>query len=257
MVENIGEPAGGRAVLVTGAARGIGWAVARRFAAAGDRVAILDKVRGGAAQDLVAGLDGGGHTVVDADLLDSAAVMAAVDSAAGQLGGLDVLVNNAGIFVAHPITEVSYADWQEHWRSTLGVNLVGAANVTWCAVRHMKERGGRIVNVSSRGAFRGEPDVPAYGASKAGLNALTQSLAIALAPYRIAVSAVAPGFVATDMTTDWLAPPGGDEIRAQSPFGRVAEPDEIAAGVFYLASAQAEWASGTIIDLNGASYLRA
>jgi len=256
VVENVSEPAGGRAVLVTGAARGIGWAIARRFAAAGDRVAILDKVSGEVAEKLVAGLDGSGHVVVEADLMDSEAVLAAVDSAAGQLGGLDVLVNNAGIFNAHPITEVGYAAWQEHWRSTLGVNLVGAANVTWCAVRHLKERGGRIVNVTSRGAFRGEPDVPAYGASKAGLNSLTQSLALALAPHRISVSAVAPGFVATDMTTEYLKPPGGDEIRAQSPFGRVGEPDEIAAGVFYLASAEAQWASGTILDLNGASYLR-
>ena len=256
MVENVSEPAGGRAVLVTGAARGIGWAIARRFAAAGDRVAILDKVSGEVAEKLVAGLDGSGHVVVEADLMDSEAVLAAVDSAAGQLGGLDILVNNAGIFNAHPITEVGYAAWQEHWRSTLGVNLVGAANVTWCAVRHLKERGGRIVNVTSRGAFRGEPDVPAYGASKAGLNSLTQSLALALAPHRISVSAVAPGFVATDMTTEYLKPPGGDEIRAQSPFGRVGEPDEIAAGVFYLASAEAQWASGTILDLNGASYLR-
>jgi len=252
MVENVS----GRAILVTGAARGIGWAVARRFAAAGDRVAILDKVPGDGAGKLVAGLDGSGHVVVEADLTDSDAVLAAVDSAAAQLGGLDVLVNNAGIFTAHPITEVSYAVWQEHWRTTLGVNLIGAANVSWCAVRHLKERGGRIINVTSRGAFRGEPDVPAYGASKAGLNSLTQSLAIALAPYRIAVSAVAPGFVATDMTTEHLKPPGGDEIRAQSPFGRVAEPDEIAAAVCYLASAQAEWASGAILDLNGASYLR-
>ncbi|WP_284742190.1 SDR family NAD(P)-dependent oxidoreductase [Amycolatopsis sp. RTGN1] len=254
----MGENVRGRAVLVTGAARGIGWAIAKRFAAAGDRVAILDKVPAGAAGDLVAGLDGSGHAVVEADLLDAEAVQAAVDSAAGQLSGLDVLVNNAGIFVAHPITEVDYATWQKHWQATLGVNLIGAANVTWCAVDHMKAqaRGGRIVNVSSRGAFRGEPEVPAYGASKAAVNSLTQSLAIALAPYRIAVSAVAPGFVATDMTTDWLKPPGGDEIRAQSPFGRVAEPAEIAAGVFYLASAEAEWASGTILDLNGASYLR-
>ena len=258
MTENVSESIGRRAVLVTGAARGIGWAIARRFAAAGDRVAILDRVSGEVAEKLPAGLDGSGHVVVEADLTDSAAVSAAVDSAVGQLGGLDILVNNAGIFTAHPITEVDYATWQEQWRSTLGVNLVGAANVTWCAVRHMveRDRGGRIVNVSSRGAFRGEPDVPAYGAGKAGLNSLTQSLAIALAPYRIAVSAVAPGFVETDMTTEWLKPPGGDQIRAQSPFGRVAAPDEIAAAVFYLASAEAEWASGAILDLNGASYLR-
>ncbi|GAA0246012.1 SDR family oxidoreductase [Saccharothrix mutabilis subsp. mutabilis] len=249
----MGEDVGGRAVLVTGAARGIGRAVAQRFAAAGDRVAVLDRVAGA---DVVAGLDGDGHVAVEADLMDGDAVLAAVDSAVARLGGLDVVVNNAGIFTAHPVTEVDYATWQELWRTTLGINLVGAANVTWCAVRHLKERGGRIVNVSSRGAFRGEPEVPAYGASKAGLNSLTQSLAIALAPYRIAVSAVAPGFVETDMTTDWLKPPGGDAIRAQSPFGRVAQPEEIAAGVFYLASAQAEWASGTILDLNGASYLR-
>lgn len=257
MVENVSESASGRrAVLVTGAARGIGRAIARQFATAGDRVAILDKAPGGPAEEMLDELDGTGHVFVQVDLTDSEAVLARVDSAVGQLGGLDVLVNNAGIVPAHPITEVSYATWQAHWRTTLGVNLIGAANVTWCAVRHMKQRGGRIINISSRGAFRGEPDVPAYGASKAGLNSFTQSLAIALAPYRISVSAVAPGFVATDMTTEHLKPPGGDEIRAQSPFGRVAEPDEIAAAVLYLASTQAEWASGAILDLNGASYLR-
>lgn len=251
-----GEPATGRAVLITGAAGGIGRAIARQFAAMGDRVAILDKTPGRIAEELLGELGGAGHVVVEADLTDSQAVLAMVDSAAEQLGGLDILVNNAGIFTLHPITEVSYEAWQQHWQSTLGVNLIGAANVTWCAVRHMKERGGRIINVTSRGAFRGEPDAPAYGASKAGLNSFSQSLAIALAPYRIAVSAVAPGFVATDMAKEYLQPPGGDAIRAQSPFGRVAEPDEIAAAVLYLASAQAEWASGAVLDLNGASYLR-
>ncbi len=251
-----GEPATGRAVLITGAAGGIGRAIARQFAATGDRVAILDKTPGGIAEELLAELGGAGHVVVEADLTDSKAVLAAVDSAAEQLGGLDILVNNAGIFTLHPITEVSYEAWQQHWQSTLGVNLIGAANVTWCAVRHMKDRGGRIINVTSRGAFRGEPDAPAYGASKAGLNSFSQSLAIALAPYRIAVSAVAPGFVATNMAKEYLQAPGGDAIRAQSPFGRVAEPDEIAAAVLYLASAQAEWASGAVLDLNGASYLR-
>jgi NAD(P)-dependent dehydrogenase (short-subunit alcohol dehydrogenase family) len=120
----------------------------------------------------------------------------------------------------------------------------------------MKDSGGRIINVSSRGAYRGEPRSPAYGASKAGLNALGQSLARALAPFGIAVMSVAPGFVATDMTNEHLKPPRGDEIRTQSPFGRVGEPEEIAAAVLYLASDQAVWASGAVLDLNGASYLR-
>ncbi|MFC8849269.1 MULTISPECIES: SDR family NAD(P)-dependent oxidoreductase [unclassified Micromonospora] len=250
------EDGNGRAVLVTGGAAGIGQAIAMRFAAAGDRVAILDIAPASAGAQMLGKLDGAGHVFVEVDLADPEAVLRAVDSAAGQLGGVDVLINNAGVFPPHHIVDASYADWQRHWRTTLGVNLVGAANVTWCAVRHLRERGGRIVNVSSRGAFRGEPDAPAYGASKAGLNSFSQSLAIALAPYRISVSAVAPGFVATDMTTEHLRPPGGDAIRAQSPFGRVAEPDEIAAAVFFLASAQAEWTSGAILDVNGASYLR-
>jgi NAD(P)-dependent dehydrogenase (short-subunit alcohol dehydrogenase family) len=110
--------------------------------------------------------------------------------------------------------------------------------------------------VSSRGAFRGEPGQPAYGASKAGLNALGQSLAVTLAPHNITVSAVAPGFVQTDMAAAHLQGESGAAIRAQSPFGRVAEPDEIAAAVLYLASPEALWASGAILDLNGASYLR-
>src|SRR5204863_1745321 len=140
-----------------------------------------------------------------------------------SLGGLDVLVNNAAVLTPHPVTEVSYEDWQAAWQSTLAVNLLGAANMTWCAVRHMLAGGGgHIVNVSSRGAFRGEPGQPAYGASKAGLNAFTQSLARALAPHGIAVAAVAPGFVETAMAARHLTGPAGDEIRAQSPFGRVA-----------------------------------
>jgi 3-oxoacyl-[acyl-carrier protein] reductase len=246
----------GRAVLITGASRGIGRAIAAEFAAAADRVAVHHRDSADLADRLVASLPGTGHTVVQADLADPDAVRVMVDQAAARLGGLDILVNNAGVFTAHPITEVSYQDWQDQWRATLGVNLVGAANVTWCAVQHMKDRGGRIINVSSRGAYRGEPRSPAYGASKAGLNAFGQSLARALAPHDIAVMSVAPGFVATDMTNEHLKPPRGDEIRAQSPFGRVGEPEEIAAAVLYLASDQAIWASGAVLDLNGASYLR-
>ncbi len=246
----------GRAVLITGASRGIGRAIATEFAAAGDRVAVHHRDSAGLAEAVVASLPGTGHAVVQGDLADPDAVRAMVDRAAEVLGGLDILVNNAGVFTPHPITEVSYQDWQDQWQATLGVNLIGAANATWCAVQHMKGRGGRIINVSSRGAFRGEPQSPAYGASKAGMNSLGQSLARALAPHGIAVMSVAPGFVATDMTNDHLKPPRGDEIRAQSPFGRVAEPEEIAAAVLYLASAKAEWASGAVLDLNGASYLR-
>jgi 3-oxoacyl-[acyl-carrier protein] reductase len=241
--------------LVTGASRGIGRAIAEAFADAGDRVAVHYRESSGAAADVVAGLPGDGHAVVQADMADPEAVRHMVDAARDALGGLDVLVNNAGVFTPHPITETSYEQWQEGWRSTLGVNLVGAANASWCAVQHMT-RGGRIVNVSSRGAFRGEPGQPAYGASKAGLNALGQSLALALAPHGIAVATVAPGFVATDMAARHLDGASGDAIRAQSPFHRVATPDEIAAAVLYLASPEAEWASGAILDVNGASYLR-
>jgi 3-oxoacyl-[acyl-carrier protein] reductase len=249
--------ASGRAVLVTGASRGIGAAVAREFAAAGDRVAVHYGASREAAEQVAASLAGDGHVVVDADLADADAVRAMVDGVTEALGGLDVLVNNAGVFVAHPIAETSYEDWQRAWSRTLAVNLVGAANITWCAVPHMiAAGGGRIVNVSSRGAFRGEPDQPAYGASKAGLVAFGQSLARALGPHRIAVTSVAPGWTETDMANDTLAGPRGEEIRADSPLGRVATPEEVAKAVLYLASAEAELASGSVLDVNGASFLR-
>jgi 3-oxoacyl-[acyl-carrier protein] reductase len=245
-----------RAVLVTGASRGIGRVVAQAFAEQGDRVAVHHRDSAALAQKVLSGLPGDGHTVVRADLADAAAVRQMVDQAAADLGGLDVLVNNAGIYVWHPITEVSYEQWQDAWRDTMSVNLTGAANTTWCAVQYMKESGGRIVNVGSRGAFRGEPRHPAYGASKAGLNAFGQSIARALAPYGISVATVAPGYVETEMAAPDLNSARGEDIRAQSPFNRVATPEEIAAAVIYLASDQAEWASGAILDLNGASYLR-
>ncbi|MCK2216762.1 SDR family oxidoreductase [Actinomadura sp. ATCC 31491] len=245
----------GRGVLVTGASRGIGRAVAAAFAGQGDRVAVHHRASEREARELLGGLPGEGHAVVRADLADPGEVRRMVDEAAAALGRIDVLVNNAGVFLHHPVTGTTYEEWQDAWRRTLGVNLLGAANVTWCAVRHMPA-GGRVVNVTSRGAYRGEPDAPAYGASKAGLNALGQSLAVALAPHGIAVASVAPGFVETDMTNEHLKAPRGDAIRAQSPFGRVARAEEVAAAVVYLASPAAEWASGAVLDLNGASYLR-
>ncbi|MEV4813412.1 SDR family NAD(P)-dependent oxidoreductase [Micromonospora avicenniae] len=249
-----------RAVLVTGGSRGIGRAVVKAFAASGDRVAIHHRDSAELAEELRAQLPGEGHVVVRADLADPDAVRAMVDEAAGLLGGLDVLVNNAGTFgpadPPHPVFESTYEQWRQRWREVLDTNLFGAANAAWCAAQHMRDRGGRIVNVSSRGAFRGEPANPAYGASKAGLNAAGQSLAVALAPYGIAVATVAPGFVETDMTNEHLKAERGVAVRAQSPFNRVARPEEIAAAVHWLASPEAEWATGTIVDLNGASYLR-
>jgi 3-oxoacyl-[acyl-carrier protein] reductase len=245
----------GRAVLVTGASRGIGAAVAQAFAAAGERVALHYGANRGKALDVAASLPGDGHVVVGADLADPDAVRSMVDEAAAALGGVDVLVNNAGVIAPHPITETTYAEWRRAWHDTLAVNLVGAANVTWCAVQHMAP-GGRIVNVGSRGAFRGEPGQPAYGASKSGLIAFGQSLARSLGPRGIAVTAVAPGFPETDMAAEALAGAHGAERRAESPLGRVATPQEVAAAVVYLASPQAELASGTVLDINGASHLR-
>jgi NAD(P)-dependent dehydrogenase (short-subunit alcohol dehydrogenase family) len=248
-----------RAVLVTGGSRGIGAAIARAFAERGDRVAVHCRDAVAAAEVVRDSLNGDEHVVVRADLAVPAEVRAMVDAAAAGLGGLDVLVNNAGVYLDHPVLGTSYEEWQAAWQATLGINLVGAANVTWCAVQHMTASGGRngrIVNVGSRGAFRGEPTHPAYGASKAGLHAFGQSLAVALAPHGITVASVAPGFVATDMTGAELATAAGDVIRAQSPFGRVATAQEVAAAVVYLASPEAEWASGAVLDLNGASYLR-
>jgi 3-oxoacyl-[acyl-carrier protein] reductase len=247
----------GRAVLVTGGSRGIGAAVARAFARQGDRIAVHYGRSADEAEAVRTSLAGEGHVVVQADLARPAEVRIAVDSAAERLGRLDVLVNNAGVFLAHPPLSTSYQDWQAMWSQTLATNLSGAANATFCAIPHLRAAGGgAVVNVSSRGAFRGEPNCPAYAASKAGLNAFGQSMALVLAPHHISVGTVAPGFVQTDMAREALDGADGDAVRAQSPFGRVAEPEEVAAAVLWLASPEARFASGTIIDVNGASYLR-
>jgi NAD(P)-dependent dehydrogenase (short-subunit alcohol dehydrogenase family) len=247
----------GRAVLVTGGSRGIGRAIARAFAERGDRVAVHWGASRDRAEQVLAELPGSGHVLVQADMTDPAAVGAMVDAAADELGGLDVLVNNAGVFRAHPPLSTSYDEWQAAWAETLSVNLVGAANATFRAVPHLVAAGGgAVVNVSSRGAFRGEPNNPAYGASKAGLNAFAQSMALALAPQGISVTCVAPGFVQTEMAREVLDGPGGDAVRAQSPLGRVARPEEVAAAVVWLASPAARFSTGTIVDVNGASYLR-
>ncbi|MEY3734818.1 MAG: hypothetical protein RL347_2177 [Actinomycetota bacterium] len=227
----------------------------RALAADGYRVAVHYGNSAAAAQEVLASLPGDGHIAVTADLRNPAQVQEMVEQAARELGRIDVLVNNAGVFFSHPIDETSYDEWQDAWRETVEVNLIGPANATWCVVRHMG-MGGRVINIGSRGAFRGEPHSPAYGATKAGIAAFGQSLAKYLGGRGIAVTTIAPGFVDTDMATEAMEGEGGGIRRAESPFGRIAAADEIAAAVVYLASPQAEWVSGGILDMNGASYLR-
>jgi 3-oxoacyl-[acyl-carrier protein] reductase len=251
------SPAQPRAVLVTGGSRGIGAAIARAFAEQGDRVAVHYGASAEKAEAVRASLPGEGHVAVQADMTRPDEVRDAVDTAAERLGRLDVLVNNAGVFLAHPPLSTSYDDWQAVWSRTIATNLTGAANATFCAIPHLRHAGGgAVVNVSSRGAFRGEPNCPAYAASKAGMNAFGQSMALVLAPHDISVGTVAPGFVQTEMAREVLEGASGEAVRAQSPFGRVAHPEEVAAAVVWLASPEARFSTGTIIDVNGASYLR-
>ncbi|MET9724402.1 SDR family NAD(P)-dependent oxidoreductase [Streptomyces zaomyceticus] len=251
-------PESGRRVLVSGASRGLGRAVAQAFAANGDRVAVHFASRADDAHATLESLDGTGHVLVGGDLADPAGAVAVADEAAEALGGIDVLVNNAAVNLRHPLPETPYEEWVAVWQRHVSVNLLATANLSHLAARRMIDQGsgGRIVNIGSRGAFRGEPDHPAYGATKAAVHALGQSLAVSLAPYGIAVASVAPGFFATERVSSRLEGAEGAAIRAQSPFGRVAEPAEIAAAVLWLASPAAEWSSGTILDLNGASHLR-
>jgi len=247
----------GKVVLVTGASRGIGRATARMFAHHGARVIVHYHANRSAAEETLRSLDSGNHVLLSADLRDPDEVVRFVASAVEAAGGIDILVNNAGIYQEHPVHEVSYAEWQDSWERVLGTNLIGPANLIHQVVPHMLKRGGgRIVNVSSRGAFRGEPKGPAYGASKAGLNALGQSLAKALGGMGIYVFTVAPGFVETDMSKKELQSPEGEFIRRESPLGRVARPEEVAWSILTLAAPGSEFMTGCVVDVNGASYLR-
>ncbi|NVJ50573.1 MAG: SDR family oxidoreductase [Gammaproteobacteria bacterium] len=251
----------GKVVVITGGTRGIGAATAQRFAQLGATVIALyrNNQQQAAAQKVTLQQLGpqAKHQVVQCDITESEALAEQFQAIVTQHGRLDILVNNAGIGPYHPLPSTDFKTWQQVWSDTLQTNLIAVANSCFLAAEIMREQGqGHIINVSSRGAFRGEPDKPAYGASKAAVNALTQSLAASLGTSNIAVAGVAPGFVDTELTAAKLEGPEGDAIRSQSPFNRVATASDVANAIVYLASDAATFCSGTIIDVNGASYFR-
>ena len=246
-----------KAILITGGSRGIGRSCATLLASLGADVGITYKSDSLAADETLASIATGNHTSFRMEAGDPLSIEACVTQFIEKYGRIDALINNAGIYLEHKILETSFKKWQESWSQTLNINLNGPANLCYAVAKHMAKQGhGKIINISSRGAFRGEPDHPAYAASKAGLNAMSQSLAIALAPHGISVHVIAPGFVETDMTATILKSAEGEKIKQQSPFNRVAKPEEVARLAAVFIADGMEFSSGGIIDLNGASYLR-
>lgn len=244
-------------VIITGGTRGIGKAAALLFAASGANLILTYRSNAEAAGQTLKELTGGGHHIYQLDVSDPAAIQTFFSWYAEHFDKLDVLVNNAGVYHEHKILETKFENWQHAWDETLKANLTGPANMCFFGAGIMaKNNYGKIINISSRGAFRGEPDHPAYGASKAGLNAMSQSLAIALASSGITVHIIAPGFVETEMAAGALSGEPGDAIKRQSPFGRVARPEEVARLIAVYASDGLEFTSAGIVDINGASYLR-
>lgn len=232
-------------ILVTGSTRGIGAAI---VAALGDRdVRVVG--HGSRSRDGVIGVD----------LEQPGAGDALWDAALEALGGrIDVLVNNAGVFEAAAV-DLPLPDWQDQWSRTLAINLQAAADLCRRAVLHFRDRpeGGRIVNVASRAAYRG--DSPAhwhYAAAKAGMVGMTKSIARGFARDNILAFTVTPGFVMTGMAEDYVASRGGDKLLADIPLGRVAQPEEVANAVAYLALQAPPSMTGAVIDINGASFVR-
>jgi 3-oxoacyl-[acyl-carrier protein] reductase len=207
-----------------------------------------------AANETRSAMAGSGHALFRADLGDPAAIEAVWREVGSSFGRIDALVNNAGIFPDHPPLKTEYAAWQDAWQRTLAVDLLGPAHLSYFAARAMaKEAGGRIVNISSRAAFRGEVTAPAYAAAKAGLNAFSQSMAKVLAPKGVYVFVVAPGWVATERVAQYVSNPS---VVADQPLGRVATPDEIAKVVEFCVMDAPASLTGAVLDVNGASYLR-
>jgi NAD(P)-dependent dehydrogenase (short-subunit alcohol dehydrogenase family) len=229
-------------ILVTGASRGIG-------------VAIVSALSG---HDVVGHSTAGGERLIAADFSKPGAAEAVWADALERLGGrVDVLVNNAGIFEAAPV-DLPHEEWVREWERTMQVNLTASAELCRLAVLHFRGNGGgRIVNVSSRAAYRGDsPQHWHYAASKAGMIGMTKSIARGFAGEGILAFAVCPGFTATGMVEDYMDSRGGSKILADIPLGRVATADEVAETVRWLAVDAPPSATGAVIDVNGASFVR-
>ncbi len=237
--------ASGPHILVTGSTRGIGEAIAEVLRGRGAWVVGHGRATTG--------------DVLHEDLEAPGAGGRLWDQALERLGGrIDVLVNNAGVFEPAAV-DLPDADWEAAWSRTLQINLRAAADLSRLAVRHFLDRpgGGRIVNVASRAAYRG--DSPAhwhYAASKAGMVAMTKSIARGFAARDVLAFAVCPGFTMTGMADDYLASRGGEKLLADIPLGRVADPVEVAAAVAFLALEAPASMTGAVLDINGASYVR-
>ena len=226
-------------ILITGASRGIGAAIAASFDPATTTVAAISSK--------------------DGDLNDPAVPARLWADALSALGGrIDVLINNAGVFEENPITRAD-AEWLASWERTMQINLTASADLCRRAVLHWQASGasGRIVNIASRAAYRG--DSPAhwhYAASKAGMVAMTKSIARAYAKDGIYALAICPGFTMTGMAEDYLASRGGDKLLADIPLGKVADPEEVAAIAKFCALDAPPSMTGAVLDVNGASYVR-
>lgn len=247
----------GKVILVTGASRGIGRAIAIDLANHGAIIAVHYNQNAEESKKTLGQLKSNEHFIVQGDFSKSDSAEKIITEIEQKAGKVDILVNNAGIFYEINFSNITFEEWQAKWEETINTNLLSPVNLSFLAAKSMKKyNGGKIINISSRGAFRGEPNAPYYGASKAGLNSFSQSMAKALAPFNIFVYSIAPGFVDTDMAAPYLNGEQGKQIREQSPLNRVARSEEIASLVTYLCGDNTEYLTGTIIDVNGASYLR-
>jgi 3-oxoacyl-[acyl-carrier protein] reductase len=244
----------GKVALITGASRGIGRETALRMGAAGARVAVNYNRSGTDAEEVVASIGKKSAVAVQADVALADDVQRLIDETIAAFGRIDIVVNNAATYAENLFDGKDYDAWQHGWRRTFELNVFGAANVAFLAMRSMREHGGgRIINVASRAAFRGETEFADYGASKAALVNLTRSIARACAKDNIIASCVAPGFVETEMAREALEKER-DAIVSQIPLRRVGTVDDVASVILFLASPLADYLNGVTIDVNGGSW---